>query len=95
MNAMLALKPNCECCDRDLPPSAPGAFICSFECTFCESCATGRLDLTCPNCRGALLARPTRAAALLSKFPASQQRSPIVNCDAGIATAVPRPTPVN
>ena len=26
---MLQLRPNCECCDRDLPPDA-AAMICSF-----------------------------------------------------------------
>jgi hypothetical protein len=75
---MLALKPNCECCDTDLNPSAACAYICSFECTFCESCAVGALDLTCPKCRGALVARPTRAAVLLTQFPASLERSPLV-----------------
>ncbi|PLO77304.1 DUF1272 domain-containing protein, partial [Klebsiella pneumoniae] len=27
---MLELRPNCECCDKDLPPDSPEAFICSF-----------------------------------------------------------------
>ena len=31
---MLQLRPNCECCNRDLPPDSPDALICSFECTF-------------------------------------------------------------
>ena len=31
---MLELRPNCECCDKDLPPDSREAFICSFECTF-------------------------------------------------------------
>ena len=35
---MLELRPNCECCDKDLPPDSPEAFICSFECTFCRDC---------------------------------------------------------
>ena len=73
---MLILKPNCECCDVDLDPSANGAFICSFECTFCAACASGRLGRTCPNCQGALEPRPTRAAALLAKFPAAADRAP-------------------
>jgi len=34
---MLQLRPNCECCDRDLPPESTEAFICSFECTFCRA----------------------------------------------------------
>ena len=32
---MLALRPNCECCDKDLPNGAADALICTFECTFC------------------------------------------------------------
>ena len=36
---MLELRPNCECCNKDLPPEAADAMICSFECTFCRDCA--------------------------------------------------------
>ena len=71
---MLQMRPNCECCDTDLPADEPGALICSFECTFCEGCATGKLDGRCPNCGGSLHARPIRATALLQKYPASTQR---------------------
>ena len=71
---MLQMRPNCECCDVDLPPDADGAMICSFECTFCDACAEKRLGGRCPNCGGALVARPTRAAALLAGFPASTER---------------------
>ncbi len=71
---MLALRPNCECCDRDLAPDAPGAMICSFECTFCMACATGVLSGRCPNCGGELVARPTRAIDKLARFPASTER---------------------
>jgi hypothetical protein len=71
---MLILKPNCECCDRDLPGSSPDAMICSFECTFCRDCAANRLDGICPNCNGALVPRPPRADALLARFPASDER---------------------
>lgn len=28
---MLELGPNCECCDRDLLPDSPDAFICSAD----------------------------------------------------------------
>ena len=70
---MLELRPNCECCDADLPPSA-AAMICSFECTFCASCARDRLKGVCPNCGGGLVARPVRPAALLAKYPASTKR---------------------
>lgn len=71
---MLQLRPNCEACDKDLDASETDAFICSFECTFCRDCSETRLDHTCPNCGGVLVARPTRAAALLKDFPASIER---------------------
>ncbi len=70
---MLDMRPDCERCGSDLPPSSPGAFICSFECTFCAECAEA-LDDHCPNCGGELLDRPTRAKKLLEKYPASQER---------------------
>jgi len=71
---MLQLRPNCECCNRDLPPDSAAARICSFECTFCERCASDVLGGTCPNCRGELVARPRRPGAELSRFPASIER---------------------
>ena len=69
----LELRPDCERCGADLPPEAPGAFICSFECTFCAECAEG-LDDRCPNCGGELVDRPTRAKRLLGEHPASTER---------------------
>lgn len=71
---MLALRPNCECCDKDLPPQSRDAVICSFECTFCKSCAETRLHGVCPNCGGNLVERPVRPAAMLGKYPASTER---------------------
>jgi hypothetical protein len=71
---MLLMKPGCECCDRDLPPNADDAMICSFECTFCADCAETRLGGRCPNCGGPLVERPARPAALLGKHPASTER---------------------
>ena len=71
---MLILKPNCECCDRDLPPDSAEARICSFECTFCADCVTSRLGGACPNCGGDFALRPIRPAELLAKSPASTQR---------------------
>ncbi|MGE0006017.1 MAG: DUF1272 domain-containing protein [Parvibaculaceae bacterium] len=71
---MLELRPNCECCDRDLAPDAAGAFICSFECTFCADCAKTVLAGICPNCGGGLVARPARPAAMLARHPASTER---------------------
>jgi hypothetical protein len=71
---MLEMRPNCEYCDRDLPPDLGGAVICTFECTFCEQCATNVLDGRCPNCSGNLVARPSRPVHMLAKAPASTKR---------------------
>lgn len=71
---MLQLHPGCECCNKDLPPDSLDARICSFECTFCVSCADTHLQGTCPNCGGELVARPRRPAAKLAKYPASTER---------------------
>jgi hypothetical protein len=56
---MLELRPNCERCDRGLPPDAE-ARICSYECTFCVECAEGALANVCPNCGGGFAPRPIR-----------------------------------
>jgi hypothetical protein len=71
---MLELRPNCECCDRELPPASAEARICTFECTFCADCADQRFGGRCPNCGGDLVARPIRPAALLAKYPPSTER---------------------
>lgn len=77
---MLEMRPNCECCDKDLPPGSLDAMICTFECTFCEDCAQGRLEGRCPNCGGELVRRPLREAHLLQKYPASTVRIHNPNC---------------
>jgi hypothetical protein len=71
---MLELRPNCECCNKDLPPAAPDAMICSFECTFCGDCVERKLGGRCPNCGGNLVSRPIRPAAALANYPASTVR---------------------
>ncbi|MFY0614582.1 MAG: DUF1272 domain-containing protein [Hyphomicrobiaceae bacterium] len=72
---MLALRPNCECCDKDLAPDASDALICSYECTFCVDCAENRLPGgKCPNCGGELVRRPVRPTDRLAKHPASTDR---------------------
>jgi hypothetical protein len=71
---MLQLRPNCECCDRDLPPESREAMMCSFECTFCKACAETILHGLCPNCGGELVRRPIRPATALTKYPASTER---------------------
>ena len=71
---MLEIRPNCECCDKDLPPDTRQAVICSFECTFCSSCADDVLKGVCPNCGGNLVQRPVRPVDKLARFPASTER---------------------
>ena len=71
---MLELRPGCECCDVDLPPDSKQAYICTFECTFCATCAESKLQFKCPNCGGELVRRPTRPPAKLAKYPASTKR---------------------
>jgi hypothetical protein len=71
---MLELRPNCECCDKDLPNGAADALICTFECTFCAACAETRFGGRCPNCGGDLQRRPTRPAKHLEKHPPSTKR---------------------
>jgi hypothetical protein len=71
---MLELRPNCECCDRDLPPDSASARICTFECTFCADCVEGPLKGVCPNCGGGFAPRPIRPQNHLGRFPASLHR---------------------
>ena len=76
----LELRPNCECCDRDLPPASTLARICSYECTFCADCVETVLHNVCPNCGGGFERRPIRPATewrsglSLAKRPASSNR---------------------
>lgn len=71
---MLEMRPDCESCGRDLAADQAGALICSFECTFCDSCNSEKHHDVCPNCDGELKPRPARSAALLAKYPASNER---------------------
>ena len=71
---MLQIRPNCECCDKDLPPETIEALICSFECTFCISCANEKLSGICPNCGGELVVRPRRPIEMLVNNPPSNIR---------------------
>ena len=71
----LELRPNCECCDKDLSPEAADARICSFECTFCATCVAEKLPGgLCPNCGGEFVRRPIRPAAKLATSPGSTKR---------------------
>lgn len=77
---MLELRPNCEYCDKDLPPDAIDARICTFECTFCADCVDHVLHNVCPNCAGGFEPRPIRPrtehrkGVNLSNRPASTKR---------------------
>jgi hypothetical protein len=77
---MLQLRPNCEYCDKDLPPNAANACICSYECTFCADCVERVLFNVCPNCGGGFVPRPIRPATerrpgvSLRSHPASTKR---------------------
>jgi hypothetical protein len=77
---MLELRPNCELCDRDLPPDDAAARICTYECTFCAACADSVLHDVCPNCGGGFQQRPIRprrswrAATGLEHDPPSERR---------------------
>ena len=82
---MLELRPNCELCDRDLPPGSAEARICTYECTFCAQCVDERFHGICPNCGGNFVERPTRPAAMLLKHPAATER--VVGRHAECATA--------
>lgn len=57
---MLHLKETCELCAKILTKDSLEAFICSYECTFCATCANERLKRVCPNCDGDLQKRPSR-----------------------------------
>ncbi|PZF75714.1 DUF1272 domain-containing protein [Aestuariivirga litoralis] len=57
---MLELRPNCELCDKDLPPQSREARICSYECTYCAACAETVLHNVCPTCGGGFAPRPIR-----------------------------------
>ena len=69
---MLEIRPNCENCNKLLPPNSTEAMICSFECTFCKDCVENVLENVCPNCGGNFETRPIRLMEKLKKYPASE-----------------------
>jgi uncharacterized protein len=78
----LDLRPNCELCDKDLPPQSSEARICTYECTYCAECAEKVLHDVCINCGGNLTPRPIRPKKSwrpqeklgLANHPASEKR---------------------
>lgn len=71
---MLEIRPNCEHCNKDLHFDSLEAMICTFECTYCETCATTILKNVCPNCGGNFTQRPIRPKHVLEKYPPSTKR---------------------
>jgi hypothetical protein len=92
----LQLRPNCEYCDKDLPPNAGDARICSYECTFCADCVETRLFNVCPNCGGGFVKRPIRPAqewrpgVCLEKRPPSEKRVHLSRSAEDIAAHIAR-----
>lgn len=68
---MLEIIPNCEHCNKDLPNTATDAMICSFECTYCKTCALDIFENVCPSCTGNFVERPIRPQKEIEKYPAS------------------------
>ncbi|MGH7997513.1 MAG: DUF1272 domain-containing protein [Opitutaceae bacterium] len=71
---MLEMRPNCQCCNRDLAADALDVLICSFECTYCRRCAERFEGGRCPGCGGELSLRPPRARELWAAHPPSTTR---------------------
>lgn len=55
----LEMRAQCERCQAATEPGDL-VFICSYECTFCPTCAL-EMGQRCPNCGGELVRRPRRA----------------------------------
>ena len=71
---MLELRPNCEHCGKDLPNTSTEAMICTFECTYCVSCALDVFNNVCPSCSGNFEKRPIRPSKMVQKYPASIEK---------------------
>lgn len=68
----LDMKTHCERCEGPTFSDAP-AYVCSYGCTFCPSCAV-ELKCTCPNCTGELLRRPRRPPSFSGRDEADSNR---------------------
>lgn len=71
---MLEIRLSCENCDKTLPNDSDEAMICTYECTFCQSCVEEVLKNVCPNCGGGFEKRPTRPSSELENNPARQDK---------------------
>ncbi|WP_298883384.1 DUF1272 domain-containing protein [uncultured Polaribacter sp.] len=72
---MLEIRPNCEHCNKDLPNTSTEAMICSFECTYCKTCAIEIFENVCPSCSGNFVERPIRPSKYNEKYPMSTKRT--------------------
>jgi len=54
----LEMRNECERCNSPLSNESL-AYICVYECTFCEPC-TEEMQNVCPNCGGELVRRPRK-----------------------------------
>lgn len=70
---MLEIRPTCEHCNTKLPNGSKEAVICTFECTYCKTCASELFKNVCPNCGGNFSVRPIRLLDLLEKYPVSKK----------------------
>ncbi len=70
---MLEIRPNCEHCNKDLPNTSTEAMICTFECTYCKTCAIEIFENVCPSCAGNFVERPIRTSKMVEKYPASEK----------------------
>ena len=70
---MLEIRPTCEHCNTALPNTSTEAMICSFECTYCKTCASTLFNNVCPSCAGNLVERPIRPIEMIAKYPASSK----------------------
>jgi hypothetical protein len=55
----LEMRERCQRCAWPLGPDDDAAYICSYESTFCATCANA-LNGVCPDCGGELVRRPRR-----------------------------------
>jgi uncharacterized protein len=55
----LEMRERCQRCAWPLEAEDDAAYICSYESTFCATCANA-LNGVCPDCNGELVRRPRR-----------------------------------
>ena len=71
---MLEIRPTCEHCNTALPNTSTEAMICSFEFTYCKTCALELFKNVCPSCSGNFVERPIHPSKMIEKYPATTKR---------------------